>query len=75
MYSGRAHFITSSKKGLSEPNWVGKVISNFEKEPPRSQEDSLVLTERLPIVAHRTIRGKTIQGYPIQPIAWIEGDR
>jgi hypothetical protein len=41
-----AHFITSSEKVVSEPNWVGYVSDDIESELTRSQQDSLGETER-----------------------------
>jgi len=45
-YLRQAHFITSSKKGASEPNWIGKVVNDTERKLPQSQEDSLGIPER-----------------------------
>jgi len=43
----QAHFMTTSEKGLSEPNWGGKVRNDTECKRPQSQEDSLGLTKHL----------------------------
>jgi hypothetical protein len=39
-YLRQAHFMTSSKKGLSEPSWVGQVENYTESGDLQSQQDS-----------------------------------
>ena len=39
MYSGLAHFILTSQKGISEPGWAGRNLNDTERELTLSQED------------------------------------
>jgi hypothetical protein len=50
------------EKGWSEPTRIEKVTDNARSELVRSQENSLRIIERLQILAHRAVRGETIQG-------------